>query len=217
MIKKIAYIFAAVLLLPYFLVLIYSVIPPISMPIVGEALQLSNVHWRWRSYDKISPNLSRAVIAAEDSRFCLHNGVDWNSVEKVVETAQKKGKLTRGASTIAMQTAKNLFLWVYPTFMRKPLEVPLAMWIDLIWSKKRVLEVYLNIAEMGEHIYGAEAAAQNHFKKPAKKLSARESSFIAASLPNPIKRNAAKPSGYVREYAGTIRARMPNVIASCLN
>lgn len=194
-------------LLPYFLVLIYAVIPPISLPVIGSFFSMEETHWRWRSFDNISPALPRAIISAEDGRFCVHNGVDWEALEKSYERYEKRGKMKHGASTIAMQTAKNLFYWYLPTMLRKPLEIPMAVWIDFLWSKQRVIEVYMNIAQFGRGIYGAEAASQIYFKKPARNLSYSEAARLASILPSPEKRNPAKPSGYVKKYSGSIKAR----------
>jgi monofunctional biosynthetic peptidoglycan transglycosylase len=205
--KLIAKILAILFIAPYLLVVVYSVVPPISMPVIGKAVSFQNPSWRWRSIENISPNLARAIISAEDGKFCSHNGVDWQSLDKVIKKAKKRGKLSRGASTINMQIAKNLFYWPLPGLMRKPLEIPMAMWIDLIWSKQRTIEVYMNIAQMGDDIYGAEAASQHYFGKSAKNLSRAESARLASILPNPIKRNPAKPSKYVRKYSGSIKAR----------
>lgn len=203
-------------LLAILLTLVYSVIPPLSLPVIGRTLALKEIHWRWRSLDNISPNLARMVLSAEDARFCKHGGVDWKAVEKVVDKAQKRRKITHGASTVPMQTAKNLFLWPLPDIMRKPLEVPLAMWMDWIWSKRRMMEIYLNVAQFGDGVYGAEAAARYHFKKRAKDLTVGEASLLAASLPNPVKRSASKPSKYVSGYAAKIRGRANTSLTTCL-
>ena len=216
MLKKLLKILAIILILPYPLVLIYSFVPPISLPIIGETVTFKEVHWRWRSYNEISPNLAKAIIGAEDGRFCVHNGVDWQAIQEAVKKAEKKGKLANGASTIAMQNSKNLFLWFYPDIMRKPLEVPLSMWMDLIWSKQRMIEVYMNIAEMGNGIYGAEAASQKYFGKPASRINPYEASLIAASLPNPTARKASERSRVVNNYSSVIRKRANQVMVSCL-
>lgn len=209
-------IFLTPFILAFVLTLFYSFIPPLSIPVIGQTLSGGEIHWRWRSFENISPNITRAIIAAEDGRFCDHKGVDWIAVEKVVNHAQKKGKLTRGASTIPMQTAKNLFLWPLPDIVRKPLEVPLAMWMDYVWSKRRMMEIYMNIAQFGDGIYGVEAASQVYFLKSARSLNADEASVLAAVLPNPEKRVAVLPSQYVRRYAGTIKARAGGSQTGCL-
>ena len=193
-------------LTPFALTLVYAVVPPISLPMIGRAVTLRDVDRRWTPLDKIAPALPMAVLSSEDARFCLHNGVDFDAIELVLNQGGDKGP-SRGASTIAMQVAKNLYLWYLPTMVRKVAEIPLALWIDLIWSKQRVIEVYLNIAEWGEGIYGAEAAAQYYFDKPAAALTTREASLLAVALPNPIKRDAGDPSRRLRSLANLIRSR----------
>ena len=151
-----------------------------------------------------------AVVSSEDARFCSHNGVDWIEFGDVLDEATDgdgEGP-TRGASTISMQTAKNLFLWDGRNPIRKVLELPLAYWMDLVWTKRHMIEVYLNIVEWAPGVYGAEAASRYHFNKPAAKLTKREAALLAAVLPNPIKRSAGKPSKRVTGIAGRIMARM---------
>ncbi|HMT15462.1 MAG TPA: monofunctional biosynthetic peptidoglycan transglycosylase, partial [Aestuariivirga sp.] len=151
---------------------------------------------------EMSPWLPRAVITSEDQRFCYHNGVDWVELQGVVEDAFDDDEApVRGASTISMQTAKNLFLWDGRFFIRKILEMPVAFWMDTVWTKRRMIEVYLNIVEWAPGVYGAEAAAQHHFHKPARNLTRREAALLAAVLPNPIKRKAGKPSRRVNILA----------------
>jgi len=219
-IKQVVELVLLIFLAPVFLSLVltifYILIPPLSMPIVGSFLSGQETHWRWRSYDEISPHLKRAVIAAEDGRFCEHNGVDWIAVEKVANKAARKGRLSRGASTIPMQTAKNLFLWPLPDLLRKPLEIPLATWMDAMWSKRRMLEIYLNIAQFGNGIYGAEAASRFYFKKSASQLNINEASALAAILPNPEKRNPERLTSKIANYAITIKARSGSSRTSCL-
>lgn len=160
----------------------------------------------WKSYDKISSELARAVIASEDNRFDTHNGFDWEQINKAIEDHEKRGKRLRGASTISQQTAKNVFLIPSRSFVRKGLEAYFTVLIELMWSKERIMEVYLNVAEMGRGIYGAEAAAQNLFNKNASELTRRESCLIAACLPNPLKRNASKPTKYLNKRAADIQS-----------
>ena len=155
----------------------------------------------------ISPFLPAAVIASEDARFCQHHGVDWDALSDVIEDAGDDGP-ARGASTITMQTAKNVFLWSSRSYVRKGLEIPLALYLDLVWGKRRTMEIYLNVAEWGEGIFGAEAAARHHFGKSARDLTRREAALLATSLPNPITRNAARPSRGQRAHAGKVLARM---------
>ena len=147
-----------------------------------------HTHKKWRSYDNISPELAKAVIASEDNLFAEHNGFDWKEMRKAIDEHKNKGKRLRGASTISQQTAKNVFLFPSRSFVRKGFEAYFTVLIELFWSKERILEVYLNVAEMGKGIYGAEAAAQEIFDKSAAGLTRREASLIAACLPNPVQR-----------------------------
>jgi monofunctional biosynthetic peptidoglycan transglycosylase len=167
------------------------------------------------SFDEISPHLVQSVVMGEDGRFCEHGGVDWDALMLVLD---REGGPNRGASTISMQTVKNLFLWNSRSYVRKGLEIPLALYADLVWSKRRMIEIYLNIAEWGPELYGAEAAAQHYFKKPAAKLSRREAALLASALPNPIARNAAKPSRGQQRYARTVerRAAQSGAYVTCL-
>ena len=170
-----------------------------------------HTHKKWRSYDNISPELAKAVIASEDNLFAEHNGFDWKEMRKAIDEHKNKGKRLRGASTISQQTAKNVFLFPSRSFVRKGFEAYFTVLIELFWSKERILEVYLNVAEMGKGIYGAEAAAQEIFDKSAAGLTRREASLIAACLPNPVQRQAGKPSAYVSKRAGQIRALIPKI------
>ena len=168
-------------------------------------------HKKWRRYEKISPEMAKAVIASEDNLFAEHNGFDWKEMKKAIEDHKKKGKKLRGASTISQQTAKNVFLWPSRSFVRKAFEAYFTVLIEWIWGKERILEVYLNAAEMGKGIYRAEAAAQEFFGKSAADLNRREASLITACLPNPIDRHGDKPSQYVNKRAGQIRALIPKI------
>jgi len=157
----------------------------------------------WKPLEKISVELPRAVIASEDNRFLDHKGFDWVEIENALEE-HKEGRRTRGASTISQQTAKNVFLIPSRTLVRKAFEAWFTVLIEAIWGKERIMEVYLNVAEMGKGIYGAEAAAMEFYGHGADQLTRRESCLIAACLPNPLERNAAKPSSYVSSRAGKI-------------
>lgn len=165
----------------------------------------------WVPIEKISPNLAMAVMASEDTRFLTHKGFDWEEIGNAVE-AHKKGKKLRGASTISQQTAKNVFLLPGRSWVRKGFEAYFTCLIEWIWGKERILEVYLNVAEMGRGIFGAEAAAERLFKTRAAKLSSRQSALIAASLPNPQQRKANKPTAYLNRRASDIQ-RMMKLIA----
>ena len=164
----------------------------------------------WEPMEKISPNLARAVVASEDARFCSHNGFDWIEIDKAIR-AHNKGKKLRGASTISQQTAKNVFLFPGRSWVRKGFEAYFTFLIEKIWGKKRILEVYLNVAEMGQGIFGAEAAAERLFNTRANKLSAHQASLIAACLPNPLVRKANAPTPGIRKRAADIRSSMSMV------
>jgi monofunctional biosynthetic peptidoglycan transglycosylase len=164
----------------------------------------------WKSLSDISPNLVLAVIASEDNNFESHLGVDFKAIEKA-QKLNKKGKKMRGASTITQQTAKNAFLWPARTYVRKGLELYFTGLIELGWGKKRIMEVYLNIIEMGDGIYGAEAASQLYFHKPAKNLTRDEAASIAAVLPNPRRWRPDKPTAYVTRTKSRILWAMNRV------
>ena len=165
---------------------------------------------KWTPLEEISPNMVMAVIASEDNRFEEHNGFDWIEIDKAISDS-KRGKRMRGASTISQQTAKNVFLTPSRSWIRKGLEAYFTVVIEIIWGKERIMEVYLNVAEMGKGIYGAEAAANELFNKTAQKLTMRESALIAATLPNPLQRKANKPSAYVSSRATDIAILMGKV------
>ena len=197
-----------IILLPYVLILIYKVdfIHPVSTLMLWDLATLRGYDRQWVEFEDISPALVQSVMMSEDGQFCNHGGVDWVQMNGVIQDALE-GESTRGASTIPMQTAKNLFLWNGRSFVRKGLELPLALGADLIWSKKRLMEIYLNIAEWGPGIYGIEAAAQYHFKVSAAKLTRRQAALLAISLPNPITRVASKPAKGMKRLASLIERR----------
>jgi monofunctional glycosyltransferase len=195
---------------PIVMTLVYTVVPPpFSNLMILRVFTGNGITKDWVSIDNMSPYLPRAVITSEDARFCEHNGVDWVEFQGVIDDVfdDDEGPI-RGASTISMQTAKNMFLWDGRNFIRKGLEVPMAYWMDFVWSKRRMIEIYLNIVEWAPGVYGAEAASQFHFHKSAAKLSRREAALLAAVLPNPIKRKAGKPSKRVNSVANRIIGRM---------
>lgn len=166
---------------------------------------------KWVPMDRIAQPLAQAVVASEDNLFLDHHGFDMTQIQKARAEAEK-GKRVRGASTITQQTAKNVFLWQGKSYLRKGLEAYFTVLIEWIWGKERIMEVYLNSIEMGDGIYGAEAVAQAHFKKPAYKLSRGEAALIAASLPNPIKFNSGKPSPYMRKRQAKIVSLMGKLL-----
>lgn len=164
----------------------------------------------WVAYDEISDNLKRAVIASEDQRFFEHKGFDKKEIQKAI-AENKTRKRPRGASTISQQTAKNVFLWPQPSWFRKGLEAYFTVLIELIWSKERILHVYLNSIETGVGIYGAEAVAQHHFNTTAKKLSPSQAALIAATLPNPLRFSSKNPSAYIYKRQAFILQQMRNI------
>jgi monofunctional biosynthetic peptidoglycan transglycosylase len=205
--RRILLIAVLVLALPYAVAPFYAVGQPVSALMMWRRLTGQAVERRWIALEEMAPALPRSVVAAEDARFCSHRGIDWNSLQDAIEDAQD-GEAARGGSTISQQLAKNLFLWPGRSVVRKALEAPLALWIDLVLGKSRVLEVYLNVAEMGPSgEFGAEAGAQAAFGRSAADLSAREAALLAASLPNPVARNAARPGRGLLRLAGTYAAR----------
>jgi monofunctional glycosyltransferase len=181
------------------LTILYAVVnPPASTLMLGQALHGVPMHQTWVPLREISPNLIKAVVISEDAQFCSHWGVDW---EAMAEAWDNGG---RGASTIPMQTVKNLFLWPGRNYIRKIVELPLAHLTTLVWSKQRMLEIYLNVAEWGPGIYGIEEAAQRSFGRSAKSLTAQEATLLAASLPAPLLRNANAPSRRASAHASRV-------------
>lgn len=168
-----------------YIVVLKWIDPPITLIQLGSWLAGHGLERDYIRFDEMSPNAGLAVIAAEDQLFPLHNGFDWKSIEKAIRHNEKKPTRIRGASTISQQVAKNVFLWNGRSWVRKGLEVYFTFMIELIWGKKRILEVYLNVAEMGKGLFGVQAASMKYFKKPARKLTRTEAARIAACLPNP--------------------------------
>lgn len=165
------------------------------------------IHYEWRYWNQISPELLLAVIAAEDQKYPSHFGFDPESIHHALLTWQKTGRL-RGASTITQQVAKNLYLWSGRSFLRKALEAYFSMLLEVFLEKKRILEIYVNIVEFGDGIYGAESASQHYFLRPARRLNALQASRLAAVLPNPRKYRANRPSTYVEQRSRWIRRQM---------
>lgn len=198
------FLVAATILLLFF----RFVDPPMSTLMLGRALTGGSVEQRWVDLEEISPNLVRAVISSEDGQFCSHYGVDLRELEAALRQAGRTGfDDVRGASTITMQVAKNLFLWPSKDLLRKGLELGFAVVMEQVWPKRRILEVYLNIAEWGPGVFGAEAAARHHFGKSAARLTSYEAALMAASLPNPHRRTAGKPGPHTRRIAQIVQAR----------
>lgn len=215
-IRVLLVIVLALVLLPYVLTPIYSVGQPISTLMIGRFLTGETVTRKWVDLDAMSPAMPRSVVAAEDARYCFHSGIDWNSVRDIIEDVQD-GEVARGGSTITQQVAKNLFLWPGRSVIRKGLEFPLALWIDLVLSKKRILELYLNIAELGpDGQFGVEAGANYAFNRPASALTAQQAALLASILPNPVTRSARTPGPAVRRMAGTYVVRAQSAeISNC--
>jgi monofunctional glycosyltransferase len=206
-VRIVAVAFLALFLAPYAATLVYVFVnPPISTLMLRDAARGARVSYIWRNLDRISPNLIAQVIVSEDGRFCKHHGVDWKALDKAAE-AVAGGKPKGGGSTIAMQTAKNLFLWNSPAVLRKPFEIPLAYWLDAVLGKQRLMEIYLNIVEWGPGVFGAEAAAHHHFDKSADELTRDDAALLAAALPAPNRRNAGDPGPRTEALASRLRAR----------
>ena len=211
----------ALALVPVVLTILYipPFVHPVSTLMLKDLATFSGYDRRWVSIDDVAPVLAHSVIMSEDGQFCFHHGVDLAELKGVVDDALQ-GEATRGASTITMQAVKNLFLWSRPlSSLRKLIELPLAVYVDAVLSKRRIMEIYLNVAEWGPGIYGIEAAAQYRFGISAKKLSRRQAALLAVSLPNPIARNPAKPGKGLTRLASLIerRAMRSGAYVGCLN
>ena len=207
---RILRVLIVIALIPVVLVPLYIVVPPVSTLMIWRWVTFQRVERHWVPLSRISPDLIRAVIGGEDARFCTHRGVDWRELLSVIEDADDLGDLSfsRGASTIPMQTAKNLFLWPGRQYVRKVIEIPLALYMDLVWSKPRMLEIYLNIAEWGPSgEFGVEAGARRAFNKSADELSSQEAYLLAGALPNPILYNPGRPGPRLRAAATKRSAR----------
>ena len=193
--------------------------PPMTWLMTTRLIEGEGRDYRWRSLDDISPRLVQAVIASEDSTFCAHRGFDMKAIEKALNANERGGRV-RGGSTISQQTAKNVFLWPSRDWIRKGLEAGYTVLIEATWGKRRIMEVYLNVAEWAPGVYGAEAAAQHWFGKSARNLTAREAARLAAILPSPRRYDAVSPGPYVRRRASRVQAAMGTVrndgLAACV-
>jgi monofunctional biosynthetic peptidoglycan transglycosylase len=195
------------LLLPYVLTPLYLIFNPVSTVMLWRWMTGARVEHTYVPLERIAPVLARSVIASEDAKFCRHHGIDWGELRAAIDDADELADM-RGASTITQQTAKNLFLWGGRSVVRKVLEFPLAVWMDLVLPKRRILEIYLNVAEWGPGgQFGVEAGAQRAFGKRARDLTAGEAALLAAALPNPYRRNAQRPGPGLRRLAGRVQAR----------
>jgi len=205
---------------PLILTLLYLApfVHPVSTLMIKDAVTLQGFDRQWVDIEDVAPVLLHSIVMSEDGQFCSHKGIDWRELSGVVSDAMD-GEASRGASTITMQTVKNLFLWHRPLgALRKLIELPYAVYVDLVMPKWRIMEIYINIAELGPNIYGVEAASRHHFGKSAKNLSRREAALLTATLPNPILRNPGKPSGGLRRIASRIerRASQAGAYVTCL-
>jgi monofunctional glycosyltransferase len=206
---------------PVGLTAIYRFVPPPgTILMVKRSIQGKGWDYRWRSLDNISPALVQAAVASEDARFCEHKGFDFEAIEKAMKHNERHPNRIRGASTISQQTAKNVFLWPGRDWIRKGLEVYFTELIEVGWGKRRIMEVYLNVAEMGPGVYGAEAAARKYFKTDAKHLTSAQAARLVAVLPNPLKYKAATPGKYVQRRTRRIGGAMGTVrqagLADCV-
>jgi monofunctional biosynthetic peptidoglycan transglycosylase len=181
--------------------------PPTSAFMLQSEVPAPELRYHWMPWQRISAHLPVAAVASEDQKFPHHWGFDFDAIGKAIDQNKRRSH-PRGASTITQQVAKNLFLWPGKSYLRKGLEAYLTVVLELVWPKRRIIEVYLNIAQFGPGIYGVEAASRSFFDKPASQLSKSEAALLAAVLPNPGKLNAAKPSDYVRRRAREIKKQM---------
>jgi monofunctional biosynthetic peptidoglycan transglycosylase len=206
-VRNLFLIVLAVVLLPYLVAPLYRVGHPVSTLMAWRWLSGAPMSRQWIDLASMSPGLPRSVVASEDAKFCSHHGIDWDALRDVLDDTED-GEVARGGSTITQQVAKNLFLWQGRSLVRKALEFPLALWIDLVLPKRRILEIYLNIAELGPSgQFGAQAGSAYAFGRPASSLTTREAALLAAILPNPVTRSARNPGPGVRRLAGTYMVR----------
>ena len=207
-----SYILLIIILLPILLVVIYRFVPvPITpLMLTRNITENTPINYTWTPIDNISPHLVQAVVASEDNLFMEHNGFDFKQIE-IARREAEAGKRLRGASTITLQAAKNLFLWQGRSWVRKGLEAYFTVLMEGLWSKKRIMEAYLNCIEMGNGIYGAAEVARINFKTTPDKLTKEQCALIAATLPNPRKFNSAKPSKYMLERRKAILKNMKNI------
>lgn len=219
LLRRVVIVLAVLALIPAGLTILYKVpfIHPVSTLMLRDLATLEGYDRRWKSLEEMGTLIQYSVMMSEDGQFCAHDGIDWAALNLVINDALS-GEKARGASTIPMQTVKNLYLWQGRSFVRKGLELPLAVYLDLVLSKRRILELYLNIVEWGPNIYGAEAAAQHYFGRSASELTRRQAALLAVTLPNPLERNPAKPSGGLSRLAANIeqRARKAGGYVGCL-
>jgi monofunctional biosynthetic peptidoglycan transglycosylase len=202
-------------LIPLVLTPLYAVVAPVSTLMIYERVVHGPIDRQWVPLDRIAKPLVAGVVMSEDGQYCSHRGVDWAELNKVLDDPDGP---PRGASTIAMQTVKNLYLWTSRSYIRKAFEIPLALYADAVLGKRRLIEIYLNIAELGPGIFGAEAAARHYFGRPATALGEMQAALLVAALPNPAVRNPAQPGPRLEARARTIaeRARKAGGYIDCL-
>jgi monofunctional biosynthetic peptidoglycan transglycosylase len=207
----VAVMFALLIPAPILVILVLRFVPVPGTPqMLADLLTGNAVHYYWVGYDSISYNLARAVIASEDDNFCSHHGFDWHSIDKAIK-AGERGRHLRGASTISQQTARSVFLAPVRSWVRKGVEAWLTVLMEALWPKERILAVYLNVVDWGHGNFGAEAASQAYFHKPASALTATQATRLAAILPDPDQWAAVHPGPYVASRSVTLRARMAEV------
>jgi monofunctional glycosyltransferase len=209
--RVVVFLIVLTVIIPVALVVIFRFVPPPTTPLMlGTILSEGPVTHRWVPLDRISPDLVRAVIAAEDGKFCSHYGFDVEAIDKALDNNAAGGRL-RGASTISQQTAKNLFLLPDRSWTRKGVEAYFTVLIEAIWPKRRIMETYLNVAEWGPRRFGAEAAAQSNFGKSAAELSVFEAARLATILPSPRRYRADRPGPYVARQSQVVADRIDEV------
>ena len=219
--RLLLFVLLVVVLIPVGWVLAYRFVPP---PVTGLMLirlaEGRGLDYRWRGLADIAPALPQAAIASEDARFCLHHGFDFAAMQKAMEHNDKRPGRIRGGSTISQQTAKNVFLWPHRDYVRKGLEAYFTVLIEALWGKKRIMEVYLNVVEMGPGAYGAEAASQADFHHPAKRLTTLEAARLISILPNPLKYKVVGSGPYVQRRAGRVAGQVGVIrndgLSSCI-
>jgi monofunctional glycosyltransferase len=199
------------------LIALYAYATPVSTLMLARTIEGKPYERSPVRLEDVAPAVIGSVIASEDSTFCQNDGVDWGAFHEVMESSGKDGP-RRGASTITMQTAKNLFLWPGRSVLRKGVEIPIALVLGKVWTKRRTLEIYLNIAEWGDGLFGVEAAARRYFRKHASELDQREAALLATSLPNPIERDPSHPRSFQRRLAAALEAKASRnpALTSCL-